>query len=96
MAKTIHMRTPQQEKEARLVAGMYDKDRKIQSELYAYCSDYFWVSENVNVKESLAPGSSTSGDFAVSSPLRPSGKTVTDWRLPEALAIPSFIVRDSP
>ena len=39
MAKTIHMRTPQQEKEARLVAGMYDKDRKIQSELYAYCSD---------------------------------------------------------
>lgn len=44
MAKTIHMRTPQQEKEARLVAGMYDKDRKIQSELYAYCSDYFWAN----------------------------------------------------
>lgn len=38
------MRTPQQEKEARLVAGMYDKDRKIQSELYAYCSDYFWAN----------------------------------------------------
>ena len=36
------MRTPQQEKEARLVAGMYDKNRKIQSELYAYCSKYFW------------------------------------------------------
>ena len=44
MAKTIHMRTPQQEKEARLVAGMYDKNRKIQSELYAYCSDYFWAN----------------------------------------------------
>ena len=44
MAKTIQMRTPQQEKEARLVAGMYDKDRKIQSELYAYCSKYFWAN----------------------------------------------------
>ena len=44
MAKTIQMRTPQQEKEARLVAGMYDKDRKIQSELYAYCSEYFWAN----------------------------------------------------
>ena len=38
------MRTPQQEKEARLVAGMYDKNRKIQSELYAYCSKYFWAN----------------------------------------------------
>ena len=38
------MRTPQQEKEARLVAGMYDKNRKIQSELYAYCSRYFWAN----------------------------------------------------
>ena len=44
MAKTIQMRTPQQEKEARLVAGMYDKNRKIQSELYAYCSRYFWAN----------------------------------------------------
>ena len=44
MAKTIQMRTPQQEKEARLVAGMYDKNRKIQSELYAYCSKYFWAN----------------------------------------------------
>ena len=44
MAKTIQMRTSQQEKEARLVAGMYDKDRKIQSELYAYCSKYFWAN----------------------------------------------------
>lgn len=44
MAKTIQMRTPQQEMEARLVAGMYDKDRKIQSELYAYCSEYFWAN----------------------------------------------------
>lgn len=38
------MRTSQQEKEARLVAGMYDKNRKIQSELYAYCSKYFWAN----------------------------------------------------
>lgn len=38
------MRTPQQEKEARLVAGMYDKNKKIQSELYAYCSRYFWAN----------------------------------------------------
>ena len=44
MAKTIQMRTTQQEKEARLVAGMYDKNRKIQSELYAYCSKYFWAN----------------------------------------------------
>ena len=38
------MRTSQQEKEARLVAGMYDKNRNIQSELYAYCSKYFWAN----------------------------------------------------
>ena len=38
------MRTPQQEKEARLVAGMYDKNKKIQSELYVYCSRYFWAN----------------------------------------------------
>lgn len=44
MAKTIQMRASQQEKEARLVAGMYDKNRKIQSELYAYCSQYFWAN----------------------------------------------------
>ena len=44
MANTIQMRTPQQEKEALLVAGMYDKNRKIQSELYAYCSKYFWAN----------------------------------------------------
>lgn len=36
------MRTHMQEKEARLVAGMYDKHRRTQYELYAYCSDYFW------------------------------------------------------
>lgn len=41
MAKTIKARTSQQEKEARLVAGVYNKDRRIQSELYAYCSRYF-------------------------------------------------------
>ena len=44
MAKTIQMHASQQEKEARLVAGMYDKNRKIQSELYAYCSRYFWAN----------------------------------------------------
>lgn len=43
MAKKIKMQTPQQEKEARLVAGMYDKDKKAQSEMYRYCSDYFWT-----------------------------------------------------
>ena len=42
MAKTIQFRTPIQENEARLVAGMADKRRRTQYELYAYCSDYFW------------------------------------------------------
>lgn len=41
MAKTIKARTSQQDEEARLVAGVYNKDRRIQSELYAYCSRYF-------------------------------------------------------
>ena len=40
----MEMRTSQQEKEARLVAGMYGNDKKIQSELYAYCSRYFWAN----------------------------------------------------
>ena len=38
------MRTQQLEKEARLVAGMYEKDRKVESEMYAYCSRYFWAN----------------------------------------------------
>ena len=38
------MRMQQQEKEARLVAGMYEKDRKVESEMYAYCSRYFWAN----------------------------------------------------
>ena len=42
MAKTIQFRAPIQENEARLVAGMADKRRRTQYELYAYCSDYFW------------------------------------------------------
>ena len=42
MAKTIQFRVPIQENEARLVAGMADKRRHTQYELYAYCSDYFW------------------------------------------------------
>jgi len=42
MVKKILFRTPIQENEARLVAGMADKRRRTQYELYAYCSDYFW------------------------------------------------------
>lgn len=42
MAKTIQFRAPIQKNEARLVAGMADKRRRTQYELYAYCSDYFW------------------------------------------------------
>lgn len=42
MVKTIRFRAPIQEKEARLVAGMADKRRSTQYELYTYCSDYFW------------------------------------------------------
>ena len=44
MAKTVQMLTSRQEKEARLVAGTYNKDRKIESELYTYCAKYFWTS----------------------------------------------------
>lgn len=42
MAKTIQFRTPLQEREARLVAGMEDEERNTQYELYDYCADYFW------------------------------------------------------
>lgn len=42
MTKTIRLRTPLQEKEARLVEGMADGSRCTQYELYAYCADYFW------------------------------------------------------
>ena len=42
MAKTIQFQTPIQENEARLVAGMAEKRRSIEYELYVYCSDYFW------------------------------------------------------
>ena len=42
MAETIQFRTPVQEREARLIAGMADRRRRTQYELYAYCSDYFW------------------------------------------------------
>lgn len=44
MTKTTLMRTQQQEREARLVAGMYNNDKKVQSELYAYCSKYYWAN----------------------------------------------------
>ena len=40
--KTIKIDTLRRKEEARLVAGMYEGDRRAQSELYAYCSDYFW------------------------------------------------------
>ncbi len=43
MAKTIQFRTSIKEKEARLIAGMADNNRRAQYELYAYCSDYFWA-----------------------------------------------------
>lgn len=42
MAKTIQFRTPIQEKEACLVEGLANKNRRTQYELYAYCADYFW------------------------------------------------------
>lgn len=41
MAKIIQFRTSQQEREAYLVDGMYNKIRRIQYELYVYCSDYY-------------------------------------------------------
>ena len=40
--KTIKIDAMQRKEEARLVAGMYEGDRRAQSELYAYCFDYFW------------------------------------------------------
>ena len=39
----MKMRTTPQ-LEARLVAGMFNRNKKAQSELYAYCSKYFWTS----------------------------------------------------
>ena len=39
----MKMRTTPQ-LEARLVAGMFNRNKKAQSELYAYCSRYFWAS----------------------------------------------------
>ncbi len=44
MAKIVRMRTPVQEKEARLIAGMYAKSKREQQELYAYCFDYFYAN----------------------------------------------------
>ncbi|MCD8297952.1 MAG: hypothetical protein LUC88_10305 [Prevotella sp.] len=41
MAKIVRMRTPVQQKEAKLIAGMYAKSKREQQELYAYCFDYF-------------------------------------------------------
>ena len=42
MAKIIQFRASIQEKEARLIAGVSDKIRRAQYELYKYCADYFW------------------------------------------------------
>ena len=39
----MKMRTTPQ-LEVRLVAGMFNRNKKAQSELYAYCSKYFWAS----------------------------------------------------
>lgn len=41
MAKVIHVET-QQQKEARLIAGMHDGNQLAQYELYAYCADYYY------------------------------------------------------
>lgn len=41
MAKLIPFRTPTQQKEARLVAGMANRERRAEYELYTYCYDYF-------------------------------------------------------
>lgn len=42
MAKIIKLSLPQQEREARLISGMYHRHRVSEFELYKYCSDYFW------------------------------------------------------
>lgn len=41
MAKVIQLET-QQQKEARLIAGMHDGNQLAQYELYAYCADYYY------------------------------------------------------
>lgn len=41
MAKVIRLET-QQQKEARLIAGMHDGNQLAQYELYAYCADYYY------------------------------------------------------
>lgn len=44
MKRTISLNTPQLEKEALLVEGVWANDTKAQSGLYAYCADYFWAN----------------------------------------------------
>ena len=41
MSKVIRIET-QQQKEARLIAGMHDGNHFAQNELYAYCADYYY------------------------------------------------------
>ena len=41
MAKVIRLET-QQQKEARLIAGMHDGNQLAQYELYEYCADYYY------------------------------------------------------
>ena len=41
MAKVIRLET-QQQKEARLIAGMHDDNQLTQYELYEYCADYYY------------------------------------------------------
>ena len=47
MAKTIQFRAPIQENEARLVAGIADKGRRTQYELYAYAPITFGTTIGV-------------------------------------------------
>lgn len=47
MAEIVQFQTQDQEKEARLVAGMADKQRRIQNELYTYCSKYFKIYKSI-------------------------------------------------
>lgn len=41
MGQTIKFQTPQQQLEARLIAGVSEGSRRAQNELYNYCSDYY-------------------------------------------------------
>lgn len=44
MEKAKLFRSPLQEREAKLVAGVSRKDVGMQSKLYDYCKRYFWTN----------------------------------------------------